>query len=194
MGSLNQSFGGSVDSLASSGGGGDRPSPVAEASPARLATPDPETVFGATSAASMHAQLHRLMTAFPETTSFGVCQNADGSTKSCCVAAGAFLQGAVIASSAKHGIPGVLDVLQTKWKWGIARCWKLCECFEQTEVDCGVGINISLSAVRLAPEVVAGEVQLCRVQVRPPLFSSSFSPLFFFLAFSGAIPTARVGK
>ena len=80
---------------------------------------DNDDTFGTMlDADAVRSQVCKLVSAFPTTTAFSLCLDPDtGATKPCCVAAGAFLKGAVMASSARNGIAGVLDVLQTKFKW-----------------------------------------------------------------------------
>jgi hypothetical protein len=132
------------------------PPATAELAPRAADAPEPARAL---------AQIARLTAAFPETTALTTCvDTTTGCTKSCCVAANGFLEGATMAASARLGIAGVLDVLQTKFTWGSARCWTLCEAMKQREVDCGVGINVALRALALEPSVVAGANTLVKVQ------------------------------
>ena len=115
-------------------------------------------------AAKLIPQIMDMMARFPEPTAFSVCRDDSGALKTCCVAATAFYEGAVMAASARHGVAGVLDVMQTKFKWGTARCWTLCDSLKQTEVDCGTGMNAALVALRLAPSVADGTTRIAKVQ------------------------------
>lgn len=103
---------------------------------------------------------------FPRPTAFAKHTNPEtGELEPCCLAASAFLEGATMASSAKHGVAGVLDVLCTKFNWGTARCWHLCDCLKQKQIDCGSGTNVAAFALSMVPEVVEKKTRVCKVQM-----------------------------
>ena len=88
-----------------------------------------------------------LQSRFSTATEIHCHKDSNGNTAQCCKIAQFTMESSIIACGSKSGLSGVLDYLQSKFRWGLRQEKYYCNCLKADSLACGASTAIACWAL-----------------------------------------------